>query len=184
MDTSRPLPERLAWQRWDAVRAELVTGTFHDRIRELSERVGDGKLVGKVEVSQIYAHYQHEGLDLRHPRGGQAKFLEQPVISGVDSHMQAVAKTVLEPGGPADGMRDVVENVSGKVKELAPVEFDDLRRSAHPTVTDNGRVVYDRQPEQPRLTEEQLKAKDRLRDQGYAENVRHGRGYGPDSKWG
>jgi hypothetical protein len=51
-------------------------------------------------------------------------------------------------------------------------------------VTDNGSVVYDRPPEQPRLTEEQLKAKSRLRDQGYGENIRHGRGTGDSSRWG
>jgi phage gp36-like protein len=97
----------------------LMAGTFHDRIKELAERVGHGTLTGSVEVDQVYAHYQHESLDLRHPRGGGAKYLEQPTIGGVDGHMQALAKTVLETG-PADGMRDVVEDISGKVKELAP----------------------------------------------------------------
>lgn len=98
--------------------------------------------------------------------------------------MESVAKTVLEPGGPADGMRHAVDHISDQVAVLAPVEFDDLRRSAHPTVTDDGAIVYDRPPEQPRLTEEQLKAKSRLRTLGYGENVRAGRGHGESSRWG
>lgn len=132
----------------------------------------------------IDAHFQHERLDLRHPRGGGPKYLETPTISSASEHMQSIAKTVLEPGGPADGMREVTEHISEQVKILAPVEFDDLRRSAHPKVTDDGEVVYDRPPEQPRLTEEELKAKDRLRDLDYGVSVRHGRGHGPSSRWG
>lgn len=113
----------------------------------------------------------HEGLDLNHERGGQAKFLEAPTVGGASEHMATLAKTVLEPGGPADGMREVVDGLSGKVGELAPVEFDDLRRSGHPSVEDDGVVVYDKPPEVPRLSEEELKAKSRLRDLGYAHNA-------------
>lgn len=32
-------------------------GDFAERIDALKELVGNGDLVGKVEVSQIYAHY-------------------------------------------------------------------------------------------------------------------------------
>jgi hypothetical protein len=118
---------------------------------------------------------QHEGIDLNHPRGGQAKFLEAPTVGAASEHMARVAKTVLEPGGPADGMIEVVDSIGDKVRELAPVEFDDLRRSAHPSVEDDGVVRYDRPPEVPRLSEAELKAKDRLRSLGYAHNVRVGR---------
>lgn len=133
---------------------------FFERIAELREKVGHDRLVGKVEVDQVYAHYQHEGLDLAHPRGGQAKYLEQPLLSGSEDWMRTVAKSLLEEG-PADGMKDVVERVSGKVSEHAPVEFDHLRRSGHPTVTDDGATVYDRPPEVGRLSEEELKAERR-----------------------
>lgn len=152
-----------------------MAGDFAERIRELQERVGDGTLRGKVEVDQVYARYQHEGLDFKHPRGGQAKYLEQPWLSEAENRVRTVAKTVLEPGGPQDGMRDVVEGGAEDVKTHAPVEFDDLRRSGHPSVEDDGVVVYDRPPEVPRLSEDELRAKSRLRSLGYANNVRRGR---------
>lgn len=134
---------------------------FFERIEELQDRVGDGTLTGKVEVDQVYARYQHEGLDFRHPRGGQAKYLEQPFLAGASGHMQTLARTVLEPDGPHRGMKDVVENTAHDVFVHAPVEFDNLRRSGHPSVEDNGSVVYDRPPEVPRLTEEQLREEKR-----------------------
>jgi hypothetical protein len=34
-----------------------VVSTFFDRIDELEGRVGHGRLVGQVEVDQVYAHY-------------------------------------------------------------------------------------------------------------------------------
>jgi hypothetical protein len=39
-----------------------VVGTFRDRIAELRQMVGTGRLEGTVEVSQIYAHYQLRGM--------------------------------------------------------------------------------------------------------------------------
>jgi hypothetical protein len=83
--------------------------------------------------------------------------LEQPFFSQAEDHVRSVAKQVLEPGGPAAGMRDVVENTASDVFTHAPVEFDNLRRSAHPIVEDDGVVVYDRAPEVHRLTEQELR---------------------------
>ncbi len=34
-------------------------------------------LTGQVYYTAEYAHYQHEDLDLDHPNGGEAKFLER-----------------------------------------------------------------------------------------------------------
>lgn len=132
-------------------------------MRELQDRVGDGTLRGKVVVDQVYARYQHEGLDFKHPRGGQAKYLEQPFLSQAENHVRSVAKTVLEPGGPVEGMKEVVESTATDVYTHAPVEFDHLRRSGHPIVEDNGSVAYDRPPEVPRLSEDELKALSRAR---------------------
>lgn len=137
-----------------------MPGDFFERIDELRERVGHGTLSGKVEVDQVYAHYQHEDLTLDHPRGGGGKYLERPLLGGTDDWMRTIAKTVLEEG-PADGMKDVVERLADKLVETAPVEFDHLRRSGHPTVTDDGSVVYDRAPQVGRLSEDELKAERR-----------------------
>ena len=139
-----------------------MAGDFEDRIAELAERVGRGALTGSVEVNQIYAHYQHNSLDLRHPRGGQPLFLEQPLYDKAREYVQHLADGVLE-GELTAAMADNMEDLSGQVAEKAPIEFGNLRQSGHPTVTDEGRTVYDRPPVQRRLTEDELRQLARLR---------------------
>jgi hypothetical protein len=72
--------------------------------------------------------------------------------------LQAYAATVLRDGGQ-QSVIDSMEHLSGEVERLAPVEFGDLRASGHPSVTDDGHVIYDRAPRQHRLTEAELAAK-------------------------
>lgn len=136
---------------------------FDARMARLSEQVGHGRLEGKVVVDQVYARYQHEGLDFKHPRGGQAKYLEQPLYANVPLYLQDIASRVLPAGNVVRAMADSMEDLSGEVFDRAPIEFLDLRASAHPTVTRGGAKVYDRPPMQARLTEPQLKAKSKLR---------------------
>jgi hypothetical protein len=104
---------------------------------------------------------QHENLSYRHPRGGSAKFLEQPLFDHYRMYLANYARTVLDDGG-RKAMAQNMENLSEQVKFHAPVEFNHLRRSGHPTVTVDGAVTYDRPPEVERLTEEQLRAQSRL----------------------
>ena len=144
-----------------------MASTFFERIDELADRVGDGHLVGKVEVDQVYARYQHEGADLKHPRGGKWHYLTDPLLSGATATMETVARATLEPDGPKTGMEHVVNGLVRDVHEQAPVEFNDLRRSGHATVIDNGEIVYDRPPEVERLTDEQLREKNDLRRAGF-----------------
>jgi hypothetical protein len=140
-----------------------VTGTFSEHIDELRKMVGSGqKLTGSVVVDQIYAHFQSERLDLHHPRGGGPKFLERPLMDGYRDYLSDYARTVLTDGGqPA--MKRSMEHLSDQVELTAPVEFSDLRRSGHPSVTLGGRTVYDRAPKVARLTTEELKARGRAR---------------------
>jgi hypothetical protein len=136
-----------------------VAGTFSDRIDELKAMVGTGDLVGKVVVDQAYARYQHEGLDLRHPRGGQALYLSQPLLDNHARYLQAYADHLLEDGGEsslAESMEDLAEE--GGVATRAPVLYANLRASGHPSVTSDGITVYDRPPRQHRLSEEELRA--------------------------
>ena len=140
-------------------------GDFDARMGELSERIGDTTVTASVEVDQVYARYQHEGLDFRHPRGGQAKYLEVPFFAGVAGYLQDVAARVLEVG-PVEPMIGVAEDLSGQVYDHAPVEFSDLRASGHPQVRRGGAVVYDRPPMQARLSEVQLRAKGKARRLG------------------
>lgn len=140
-----------------------MTSTFAGRIDALRTLTGRGqRLQGTVTVDQRYALIQHEELSYRHPRGGQAKYLEAPLFDHYRDYLGDYAKTVLADGGqPA--MRRSMEHLSDAVELAAPVEFSDLRRSGHPAVTLGGRTVYDRPPKQRRLTDEELRAKSRAR---------------------
>jgi hypothetical protein len=145
----------------------MVTSTFHDRIEELRRRIGskEGKITGEVIVDQVYAHYQHERLDLHHPRGGQALYLTMPLMLNHGDYLRDYAETVLDDGG-REAMKRSVESLAedGGVATYAPVEFEDLRRSGHPRVIlGHSNVIYDRRPRQHRLSPEELKIKARLR---------------------
>jgi len=105
----------------------------------------------------------HNGLDFHHPRGGQALYLQAPLFENKDTYLQRIASGILNDGGK-DAMRESMEDLAedGGVATRAPVEYSDLRDSGHPIVTDGAEVIYDREPRQRRLTEEELKAKYRL----------------------
>jgi hypothetical protein len=137
-----------------------VSGDFAAKMDELAERVGSGKLIGDVVVDQIYAKYQHESLDLRHPRGGQAKYLSQPLLDNRDDYLRRIARTVLDDGG-VEGMRSSMEDLAGEggVSSRAPVLWGDLRRSGAPSVTSDGTEVYARPPHARRLSEQELRDK-------------------------
>lgn len=144
-----------------------MANDFGARIDDLIAQLDGGEdLTGHVEFDQVYAQYQHEGLELKHPRGGQAKYLEAPLFAKAPEIMQRVADSFLHDGG-REGMSDAMENLADEAERLAPVEFHDLRDSGHPYVTVGDAKVYDRPPVVPRLTEDELKAKNRLRDLGF-----------------
>ena len=107
--------------------------------------------------------HQHEGLDLRHERGGQAKYLEQPLYDRINNYMQRLADSVAVGHDLDAAMTDNMEDLSGQVEKLAPIEFGPLHWSGHPIVTSAGETVYDRAPITPRLTEAELLAESRAR---------------------
>ena len=71
--------------------AEKSIVTIGETIRQRSTAIAplrDGGLIGSARVSvngtsavisynMVYAHYQHEGVNFRHPNGRQAKYLEK-----------------------------------------------------------------------------------------------------------
>lgn len=130
--------------------------------------MGTGSLVGKVTVDQVYAKYQHERLDLRHPGGGQAKYLSTPLKRGAARFFQRVADTVTTGAGttPAGAMSRNAEDLSSDLYAYAPFEFGDLKASGHPQVFDQGRRVYDRRPLRERLSKDELSVKSYLRSIG------------------
>jgi len=78
-----------------------VSGTFSARTDELRRqtRCDRGTLTGSVEVDQVYAHVQHEHLEYKHPRGGQARYLAAGLEASYRDYLQAIADGVLDDGG-------------------------------------------------------------------------------------
>lgn len=142
-----------------------MSGDFSERIDELEQRIGPGNLEGKVIVDQVYAKYQHERLDLHHPRGGGPKYLTEPLFDDRNDYLEKVARTVLDDGGKR-GLADAMDDLAGKtgsgIATHAPVLFGDLRESGHSEVFEDGTQVYDNPARVHRLTEAELKAKGRL----------------------
>lgn len=120
------------------------------------------RLRGSVTVDQIYAHYQHEHLEFRHPRGGKALYLQAPLNDSYTGYLERYAQTVLDDGGQQSLGRSM-EHLSDQVEIHAPREFGDLLRSGHPEVYQGERRVYNREPKQHRLSEAELRIKARLR---------------------
>jgi hypothetical protein len=117
------------------------------RVRAL---VGRGILRGRVVVDQPYAQDQHESVWYRHPRGGQAKYLETPLLAQATGYTQHLAEHVLS-GGLVNAMQDNVEDLAGnQLSRHAPVDTGKLRESGHPIVEDGGQTVFDRPPVQAR----------------------------------
>lgn len=107
----------------------------------------------------VYAKYQHDGLDFVHPRGGQALYLQTPLMDHHADYLQHYADQLLVDGGEQamiDNMEDLAEE--GGVATHAPVLYSNLRASGHPMVTSDEATIYDRPPRQPRLSEDELKA--------------------------
>lgn len=148
-----------------------MPSTFRQRLDDLRDQTHarTERITGSVVVDQIYAKYQHEDLSLNHPRGGKARYLADPLMANYERYLQHYAATVIEGSdGGLGAMRDSVEDLAGRggVETFAPREFGDLRASGHPRVLAGlagERVLYDRSPRQRRLTEDELRAKARLR---------------------
>lgn len=56
---------------------------------------GEG-LLGVVMFNTIYAAAQHERTDQLHPGGGQAKYLETPLVNNRPAYMQRLAAAVVK----------------------------------------------------------------------------------------
>lgn len=138
---------------------------FVRRLGELDRAVGRGRLVGKVAYDQVYAQNQHESLHFRHPHGGRAKYLEGPLLETAPELMRTIARRAITPNGSEirEGMADAMENLARDSSRAAPIWFADLRNSAHPTVVDDGLVTYDRAPRTRRLSEQEIRLKNRWR---------------------
>lgn len=141
----------------------MAKGEFRKRTNKLIRDVGTTTLEIKVVVNQAYAQNQHETLYFAHPSGGGPKFLTRALVQSHRSIMRGMARDALRPRGLVSAAIVGAEKISKGVYQNAPHEFNDLRNSAHPTVREGSRKVYDRAPIVKRLTKTQLRAKDRAR---------------------
>lgn len=136
-------------------------GSFVDGISALIKKTGD-RYTGRVEVDQVYAHYQHEHPEFHHPDGGQAFYLRDPLTLKAQSYYGKIGAAAVH-GRIEETMIEIVEDLSQEVYDRAPWEFADLRASGHPTVEKNGQIIYDRPPMCKRLDPEELAIKSHLR---------------------
>lgn len=145
----------------------MSSASFESRVTELSAMVGNGVLRGTVTVDQVYAQNQHESLDFRHPHGGQAKYLEQPLFANMDDYLRSIANGILEDGGREAMIRAMNDLAgSGGVATHAPIEHGYLRGSGHPSVYSEDAEIYDRPPLVERLSPEALRASSRSSHEG------------------
>lgn len=148
-----------------------MPGDFDARMAELEEQV-KGHWQASTEVDQVYAHYQHEGLEFEHPRGGQAKYLEQPWEAGASGFSQRWADGLLKPEGLKEAATAIAQDGVRMVDEHAPVEFENLKHSGHGAATRDGAVIYDEPPLAGRLSETELKALSHAQDEGLDNHYR------------
>jgi hypothetical protein len=138
-----------------------------DGIQDLIDRTAGPRLKSTVMVNQPYAQDQHETLYYKHPRGGQAKFLETPLFANHPKWIQKFANDLLKSNSDAEqGWAKVGRSLKNEVPKTAPVEFGDLRQSAGLVVQSGSSTVVNEPPVQPRLNESELDAKDYMRSMG------------------
>jgi len=130
--------------------------TFAAKIDELDAEVGHGDLDMSVTVDQVYAMYQHDNPEFKHPRGGEAYYLAAPLSEKWPEMVDRFSDVIAGDASPVEVWSVNAEELAGDVAERAPVEFIVLRQSAHPEVTDDGALAYDRPPTIPRLTQAEL----------------------------
>lgn len=136
-------------------------GTFTARIEELIRQT-EGRWSARIEVNQIYAHYQEVHPEFHHPDGGQAFYVRDTVY--LTPWMGHLATGLINEHGVDvhNGLRQVAEGMAKGVYLRAPWEFNDLRKSGRPSVTRHGGEVWARPPEVGRLSKEQLQIKHKV----------------------
>lgn len=128
--------------------------------RKVLLQVGEGHLTGYLTIDQVYAKYQHERADLIHPRGGSAYYLRDTFQARYALYLRKIAKSFLH-GDPDEAMSEAMESLDRARIRATPVLYRNLRRSGHTRVYSRGRKVYERLPEQHRLSREELRAQRR-----------------------
>lgn len=78
-------------------RAPIDTGKLRQScVADKSELNDLVVAVGYTKEVDHYAMVQHERLDFNHPRGGEAKFLENPFNENKEQYQEFIAKEITE----------------------------------------------------------------------------------------
>jgi len=85
----------------------------------------------EVGYSAPYAMFVHENLAARHPRGGQAKYLQDPARKYATVMGRMVATRLKQKKGLTQAMLEAAEFLKGKSQELVPVLTGKLKQSAY-----------------------------------------------------
>lgn len=144
-------------------------GTFVARTSELMDKVGTGKIQASVRVDQAYAEFQHERTDLKHPRGGGAHYLRDPLYKNLPKSLRQISSQMLDRPMRSIFI-DLADDFSGYVADNAPLFLGDLRASGEPRVKEGGRFVW-RGTAMPRLNARYARGKQRLWHSIYGEEV-------------
>ena len=75
--------------------APLDTGDLRGAGEGDVKEVG-GEITGTVSFNKPYAMVQHEDMTYIHPRGGQAKYLEQPLNENRDRYKEFIKNKIRE----------------------------------------------------------------------------------------
>jgi hypothetical protein len=126
---------------------------FDRRMAHLEREVGWGKITAKCVVNQPYAQNQHQTDHFRHTNG-RSHYLGGPLLEHAFELIEGLARAAITPlGTDIHGeMVDIAETMSRYVWENAPKDTGRLSMSGHPSVSDNGRLIYDRPAIAPRMT--------------------------------
>lgn len=138
-----------------------MAGTFLRRTEELSRRVGHGRIEASVKIDQIYAEYQHNIPELRHPTGGKAFFLTDALIGNFPRWYQQIANHLYSPLGVNHWMIRISDNFASQTKRRMPYFLGDLSRSTQPRVKQGGAFIYEGSAK-GRMSKNTLRAKARL----------------------
>jgi hypothetical protein len=135
-----------------------MADTFQRRTRDLIRKVGDGDITSNIRIDQVYAQVQHDAVEFKHPRGGQAFFLSMPLLKNHPKYLQVLAEGMFRHR-TMDLMVDVVLQYHNDVLPKIPLFEGTLRNSMELTVDDAGTQVFKDGPVAKRLTKKARKAK-------------------------
>ena len=109
-----------------------ITGLADARkkLQALHGVVADAGVSYVVGYTQAYAVYVHERLDVNHPNGGQAKFLEEPARALKKEYGRIVKAMVGAGKTVAQAVLACALRLQAESQKLVPVDTGALRASA------------------------------------------------------